>query len=149
MLTATGVGVFSSAYDVSMDGQPLTRWDHSWWRNRGSFTVEGQRYEVRGNVWSSEFTLTDQSGMTVATAGKLYRRQWTVSVGPRTYVFQRGAWWRQQYDLLQDGQPVGYIRRPSAWRSTTEADLPGLPPAVQVFTVAVALTVWDAANSGG
>jgi hypothetical protein len=149
MLRATRVGTFSSAYDITVDGQPVTRWDASWWRSGGSFTIDGQRYDVRGNLWGSEFSMTDQSGMTVATAGKLLRREWTVAMPPRTYVFRRGPWWRHHFDLLRDGRPAGYIRRPSAWRSDTEAELSTLPLAVQIFAIGIALTVWDAAASGG
>jgi hypothetical protein len=145
MLQATRVGAFSSAYHITLDGQPITRWDKSMWRTGGSFTVGGQRYEVRSNVWGTSFTMTDQSGATVATAENPNRRQWTVTSGGRTHEFRRRSWWRQQYDLVVGGQVVGFVRRPSGWRSTAVAELPAMPLATQVFAVAVALTAWDAA----
>jgi len=145
MLVATKDGGLSSAYDIAVDGQPVARWDGSVWRNGGSFTVQGQRYQVRGNLWGSEFTMTDGSGATVAAAGKVTRREWTVVTGGQTYQFRRPSWWRQRFDLLLGRQPVGFVRRPSSWRSTVQAELPTMPMAAQVFTVAVALTTWDAA----
>jgi hypothetical protein len=145
MLQATRVGVFSSAYDVTLDGQLVTRWDKSMWRTGGSFTVGRQRYEVRGKLMGSAYTMTDQSGATVATAKNPNRRQWTVAAGGRTYEFRRRSWWRQHYDLVVGDQAVGFVRRPSSWRSTAVAELPTMPLAAQVFAVAVALTTWDAA----
>jgi hypothetical protein len=143
VLQARRVSAWRSAYDITLDGHPVARWDRSAWRNGGSFTVQGQQYQVRSNVWGNDYTMTDQAGNTVATAGKLSRRQWTVITGGREYEFRRPSWWRQQYDLVLAGQPVGYVRRPSGWRSTVEAELPTMPLAAQIFTVAVALTVWD------
>jgi hypothetical protein len=145
MLQATKAGAFSSAYAITLDGRPVTRWDKSMWRTGGAFTLDGQRFEVRSNVWGTQYTMTDQSGATVATAGKVGRREWTVVAEGRTYAFRRTSWWRQQYDLMLGAQAVGFVRRPSAWRSAAEAVLPTMPVAAAVFTMAVALTSWDSA----
>jgi hypothetical protein len=143
MLEARKVGAFSPAYDILLDGRPLTRWEASWWRSRGAFTLDGQAYEVRGNGWGTQFTLLDQFGGAVATAGKLGRREWTLTAGGRTYQFRRASWWKQQEDLLLDGQPAGSILRPSMWRTAAQADLPTLPLPAQVFVFAIVLTMWD------
>jgi hypothetical protein len=34
------------------------------------------------------------------------------------------------------------------WRGDVAADLPGLPPAVQIFVLAVVLTMWDWSSGG-
>jgi hypothetical protein len=143
MLEARNAGAFSPAYDILLDGRPLTRWEASWWRSRGTFALDGQTYEVQGNRWGTQFTLLDQFGGTVATAGKLGRREWTVATGGRTYHFRRASWWRQQEDLILDGQPAGWIRRTSMWRRAAQADLPTLPRPAQVFVFAIVLTMWD------
>jgi hypothetical protein len=147
VLQATRVSAWKSAYDITLDGRPIARWDRSVWRSGGSFTVESHQYQVRSNTWGSEYTMIDQAGNTVATAGKLSRRQWTVVSGGREYEFRRASWWRQQYDLVLAGQAVGFVRRPSGWRSTVEAQLPTMPLAAQIFTLAVALTTWDNATA--
>lgn len=149
MLQAIRVGAFSSDYDITLDGQVVTRWDKSMWRNRGSFTVQGQRYEVRTTFWNTTFTMIDQVGRTVATAANPNRRQWTVVTEGQSYEFHRRRWWRQHYDLVVGGQPVGFVRRPSGWRSTVVAELPTMPLPAQVFAIAVALTTWDAAAAAG
>jgi len=148
MLQATRVGAFSSSYDITLDGQPLTRWHKSMWRVGGSFTLQGQRYDLRSNVWGTSFTMTDQLGAVVATAANPNRRQWTIMVGPHRYEFRRRSWWRQHHDLIVNGRAVGSVRRPSAWRSTAVADLPTMPLAAQVFALVVALTAWDTAAAG-
>ncbi len=147
MLRATKVSAWSSAYELNLDGMPVTRWDPSWWRSGGSFTVQGQQYRVRSNAWGNEFTMTDLAGNTVATAGKVNRREWTVIAGGREYAFRRTSWWRHQFDLLLDGRRAGFVRRPSSWRSTVDAELAAMPLTAQIFTVAVALTTWDNANA--
>lgn len=145
MLQATRVGTFSSSYDITVDGRVLTRWDKSTWRSGGSFTLDGRAYEVRSNVWGTAFTMTDQFGTTVAAATNPSHRQWSVESGGRTYQFRRRSWWRLEYELIVDGRVVGFLKRPSSWRSTAVAELPSLPLAVQVFALVVGLTVWDTA----
>ena len=143
MLEARRAGVFAARYDILLDGDALTRWDGSWWRAGGRFTLEGRPYEVSSKRWGSEFTLTDQTGAVVATAGRLGRRQWTLVTGGRTFQFRRASWWRQQEDLLLDDRPVGSVRLTSMWRGTARADLPGPPLPEQVFALAIVLTMWD------
>jgi hypothetical protein len=38
---------------------------------------------------------------------------------------------------------VGSVKRKSIWRGDAVADLPGLPPSVEVFVLAVVLTKWE------
>jgi hypothetical protein len=35
------------------------------------------------------------------------------------------------------------VKRTSLWRSDIVADLPGLPPPVQIFVLGVVITIWD------
>jgi len=147
MLEARRIGAFTARRDILLDGRPLTRWDGTW-RSGGAFTLDGQRYEVSSNFWGTEFTMTDQVGGVVATAGKLGRREWTLVAGGRTYQFRRPSWWRQQEDLLIDGRPVGSVRMTSLWRGTARADLPGLSLPAQVFALAIVFTTWEAEASG-
>jgi len=61
----------------------------------------------------------------------------------RTHQFRRTSAWRDDQELLVDGQRVGSIRRPSVWRTNAIADLPTLPLATQIFVLCVVLTMWD------
>jgi hypothetical protein len=44
---------------------------------------------------------------------------------------------------VRDGEPVGAIRRTSAWFGEAEAELPDLPVEIQIFVLVSLLAVWD------
>ena len=144
MLKARRTSLWRDRYDLVADGQPLATWDGRAWRSGGTFDLAGRRYDVKSNVWGTRFEMTDEMGMTVASADRVGRKRWTVEAGGRTYGFQRASWWRSEELLLADDRPAGSVRRVSTWRSDAVADLPGLPLPVQVFVVVVVLTMWDA-----
>jgi hypothetical protein len=152
MLEATKTSVWRRTYRLDADGQPLATWEGRLWRSGGVFDLAGRHYEVTANPWGSRFTMTDQFGMTVASAERVGRKRWTVAAGGRDYQFQRASILRKEERLVEDGKVVGAIRRRSAWRGDAVADLPGLPLPVQVFVLGVVLTKWDlesaAATSG-
>jgi hypothetical protein len=149
MVKATKVSVWSNHYHIDVDGRRVTTWNGSAWRSRGSFDLDGRTYQVRGNAWDTQFTMTDESGAVVAVAAKLGRREWTVTAGGQEYRFRRASAWRRDERLVVGGVDVGAIRRPSMWRSDIEADLPGLPVPVQIFTVGIVLTRWDRQAAAG
>jgi hypothetical protein len=144
MLEARKVSLWRNRYDIVADGRSLATWDGRVWRNGGSFDLAGRHYEVTSNLLGSRFELTDQVGMTVAAAERVGRKRWTVESGGRTYRFQRASWWRSEESLVVDGRTVGSVRRTRPWRGDAVADLPDLPLPVQVFVLAVVLTMWDA-----
>jgi hypothetical protein len=147
MLTARRAGILSTRYDITLDGRPLTRWDSATWRSGGSFTLDGRTFQVRSNFWGTEFTMTDDAGVTVAIAGKLSRRQWSIEIGGLRHDFRRPSWWRNHFDLVANGTAVGFVRRRSVWSHDVEAHLPTLSVAAQVFAVGVALTTWQNAET--
>lgn len=146
MLEARKTGVFKGHYEIVVDGRPVTTWEKSMWRNGGTFHLDGHRYEVRANAWGTRYTLT-RDDATMATAERVGRKRWSVDVGGHVHEFQRASMWRSEESLLRDGRPVGYIKRPSIWRSDAVADLPGLPVPVQIFALSVTLAKWDTAST--
>ena len=144
--------MWRNRYEIAADGQPLATWDGRAWRSGGTFALEGQRYAVKANVWGTRFELTDGAGQVVAGADRVGRRRWTVEAAGRVYRFAKPSWWRSDEVLVADGRPVGSVRRLRGWHGGAVADLPGLPPPVQVFVVVVVVTMWNAqvaASSGG
>lgn len=117
----------------------------------GSFDLDGHVYSVRANMWGSTYGMARDDGTPVATARHVGRKRWTVEAGDQTYEFQRASLWRTEQELRSGGQRVGSVRRTSRWRSDATADLPELPLAVQVFVLAVVLTMWNESDnaSGG
>src|SRR3954471_15113532 len=144
MLTAEKPSLWRSRYDVGVDGRHITRWEPSWWRSGGTFELDGQRYEVRGNAARSRFELIASTGRPLASAQRVGRKRWTVQAGDRTYQFRRASIWRGDQELLLGDQAVGSIRRVSMWRSSAVAELPGMPEPIQVFVLGVVLAMWDA-----
>jgi len=89
--------------------------------------------------------MVNQYGSRIASANHVGRTNWTVEADGRTYEFRRGSLWREEEELCSEGRRVGSVKRTSIWRGDAVADLPGLPPSVEVFVLAVVLTEWDSA----
>jgi hypothetical protein len=148
MLEARKVSVWSDRYAIRADGRQVAVWDGSLWTAGGRFELEGRRYRVRGNLWGSRYGMVDQDGVPVAVAKWVGRRRWTVEAAGRTYDFQRASLWREEQELRCDGRRLGSVKRTSIWRGDAVADLPGVPLPVQVFVLAVVLTMWDWSAAG-
>ncbi|GAA2616396.1 hypothetical protein GCM10010399_54140 [Dactylosporangium fulvum] len=144
MLQARKTSVWRSRYEVVADGRPVTTWDGAFWNNGGDFTLDGRRYEVRGNAWGSRFTMVDGSGAQLARAERVGRKRWTVEAGGRVHHFQRASVFGSEQELVTDGRRVGSVRCTSVWRGDVTADLPGLPLPVQIFVLGVAVAMWNA-----
>jgi hypothetical protein len=147
VLQATKASLWKNRYVIDLDGREVAVWDGSMWKVGGSFELEGQRYTVRANMWGSTYGMERDDGTGVATARHVGRKRWTVEAGGQTYDFQRASLWRADQELRSGGERVGSVRRTSMWRSDAVADLPGLPLPVQIFVLAVVLTVWNESNN--
>jgi hypothetical protein len=147
MVHAKRIGVWGTRYELSADGQPLGTWRSRAWRTGGTFDLAGRHYEVGGNLWGTRYTMTDESGRTVASADRVGRKRWTVVAGGRPYQFQRKSMWRFEEQLVTNEQTAGTVRRTSMWRGDAVADLPDLPLPVQVFVLVIVLTTWEAQSA--
>jgi len=148
MLEARKVSVWKDRYAISADGRQVAVWDGSLWTAGGRFELDGRRYEVRSNLWGSSYGMVGQYGAPVAVANRVGRKRWTVEATGRTYDFQRASLWREEQELRYAGQRLGSVRRTSIWRGDAVADLPGVPLPVQIFVLAVVLTMWDWSSGG-
>lgn len=159
MLHAKKVSLWKTRYEITDAGRVLATWEGSIWKSGGTFDLDGRRYEIRGNLWGSKFGMVTEDGedgedgTVVATADRVGRKRWTVETGGQIYEFQRASIWRQEEILCSAGRQLGTVKRTGLWRSDATADLPGLPVPVQIFVLAVVLTMWDhqsaAATAGG
>lgn len=147
-MEARKVSVWKDRYAISADGRQVAVWDGSLWTAGGRFELDGRRYEVRSNLWGSRYGMVGHDGAPFAAANRVVRKRWTVEAGGRTYEFQRASLWREEQELRSDGRRVGSVKRTSIWRGDAVADLPGVPLPVQIFVLAVVLTMWDW-NAGG
>ncbi len=143
MLTARKTGAFSREYRIEADDRLVTTFRPSWWRSGGTFTVEGHEYTIRQNFWGVRYGMAMADGTVVATADRVGRKLWSVDAEGRTLHFRRISIWSGDQAMVDGDREVGSIRRLSWWRGGALADLPELDPALQVFVVAVVLTMWD------
>jgi hypothetical protein len=145
MLHARREGAFKHSYDITGDdGTLITTWNPSTWRSKGEFVLDGTSYAVRSSGWAQQrVELLDRSGRQIADADRVGRKQWTISTDQGELTFRRASVWRGDQVLEVGGEPAGSIRRLGFWRTTAEADLPGLPPPVEVFALVVVLMMWE------
>ncbi|GAB7039344.1 MULTISPECIES: LURP-one-related/scramblase family protein [Catenuloplanes] len=144
MLTARKTSLWRDQYEIGADGRVLTTWSNSFWRQGGDFTLDGRSYRVRGSIMGRTFTMTEDGGEPLAEAGRVGRKRWTVTAGGHTYHFRRASFWSGDQELHDDTGRRGSIRRTGFWRTGVVADLPGLPPPVQVFVLGVVISMWNA-----
>ncbi|MFI5841839.1 hypothetical protein ACIA8K_19220 [Catenuloplanes sp. NPDC051500] len=143
MLSVTKTGFWGKGYRIDADGRELTTWDVSFWRSGGDFVLDGHPYRVRTSGWRNLFTMTDDQERILATATRVGRKRWTVEAGGHTYHFRRQSFWSGNQELHDDAGPRGIVRRSGFWQTTITADLPTLPPPVQVFVIGVVITMWN------
>ncbi|MBU2664551.1 hypothetical protein KOI35_13695 [Actinoplanes bogorensis] len=149
-LKAVRTGRWKNDYELTLDERPPIEWNSRTWSPGGEFDLDGRTYSVRSNAPATRYELVDQlTGAEVAAAGRVGRKNWSISSEGRTYDFQRASLWRLDEQLIVDGRPAGGIRRSALHRDDAEADLPGLPPHVQVFALMVVLAGWDQAAAAG
>jgi hypothetical protein len=144
VLRASRMGLLSTRYEITRDGTTLCTWKPSAFFGGGSFLLDGRRYDVARGGWSwRRYRLLDEAGGLVAMADAVGRAEWRLETGGVTYEFERQSLIRHEHVLIQDGTTAGSVRRIGTWRGEAEADLPGLPLAVQVFVLVSLLAVWD------
>ena len=144
MLRASRVGLLSTRYEITDDEAALCVWKPSPFFGGGGFELDGRHYDVARGGWTGRrYRLIDAAGRLVALADGVGRLSWTLESGGTTHEFERRSLFRHEHLLLRAGEPVGTVRRTSAWCGEAEADLPGLAREVQVFVLVSMLAVWD------
>jgi hypothetical protein len=144
VLRASRAGLLSTRYDITGDDTAICTWKPSAFIGGGTFELDGHRYDVARGGWTGRrYRLRDEAGHLVALADGVGRLAWTLESGGQVHTFERPSPWRRDQVLVRDGTPVGTVRRTSAWMGEAEAELPGLPLAVQVFVLVSLLAVWD------
>jgi hypothetical protein len=145
---------FSWDFYVVEDGRKIAFIDRHWFRERASFSLDGESYGVRRtSVVRGTFVL-EHAGSVLAEAIKpsSFRRSFDISVGADRYSLTAASAFRREFRLFRGGAPVGTINPVSVLgRSATAAFGDGIPRAVQLFVVFLVLVLWkraaDAASS--
>jgi len=155
MLTLIPAGWFSWSYRVLRDGADLTRIARPWFREQGSFVLEGVRYEVRRTGWLCGIFALERDGVLLAEATKpsVFRRAFEISVRDDRLDLRAASPFGRTFGLWRGSEPLGTVRPVSVWGRTATADFAaGVAPEVQLFVVFLVLVLWkraaDAAAAG-
>ena len=155
MFTVQPLGAFKSGFDlVDEAGGVVGTFRGSAWREHGEITVGQERMSFRRHG-GRRFTLEGASGV-LATAAKpsIWSGRWEITAGDRTYELAKRSWMSRAIQLRGRGQVLGEVQPKSAFSAKAAVELPAeLPLPVQVFVIAVVLTLWrrdeSAAAAGG
>lgn len=120
----------------------MTTFSPKSWSAGGHFSLDGRDYDLRSNMWGNTYALVADDETPVATAERVGRRRWSVHADGTLYEFRRVSFWTWDQALMVDGREAGVIKRVSAWKADATAELPGLALPLQVFVLAVVLTMW-------
>jgi hypothetical protein len=146
-MEAHKISVWKSRYRVTDGDREITTWDSSTWKSGGDFVLDGQHFQVRSNTWGSRYTMTDDSGAVLASAGRVGRKRWSVEAGDRTYHFRRRSFWGREEEMVLGDTRVGSVRRTSYWRGDISVELPTLSRPLQLFVLGVVISMWDAQDA--
>jgi hypothetical protein len=152
-------GTFKNGFDLVDDaGRELGSFHGSAWRERGEISADGQLAGFRRDG-GRRFALDGPGGeLAVARKPSAWSGRWVVETGDREYELVKRSWLSRSFELRSGDQAVGSVHPKGVFSGKAAVHLPAeLPPAVQVFVVAVVLTLWRresaaagaAAASGG
>lgn len=158
MPTVRPHGTFKNGFDLLDDaGRELGTFHGSAWRERGEITADGQLAGFRRDG-GRRFALDGPGGeLAAAEKPSVWSGRWVIEAGGRAYELAKRSWLSRSFELRRGEEVVGSVH-PKGFGSKAVVDLPAeLPPAVQLFVVAVVLTLWRresaaagaAAASGG
>ena len=154
MLTVRSHGSWKHGFDVlDESGTPVGTFEGSAWRERGRIRAAGQEWEFRRERYR-RLSLAGPRGV-YATAERVsaWSGRWQLLAGGRPYELAKAGWFSRRYQLKADGAVVGELSPRGVFGTKADVTLPPeFPPAVQVFAVAVVMTLWrreQAAASGG
>ncbi len=142
MATVRPHGTFRNGFDLVDDaGRELGSFQGSAWREHGEVTAGGELAGFRRDG-GRRFVLDGRAGeLAAADKPSMWSGRWVVHAGGQAYELARSSWLSRSVELRRGDQVVGAVH-PKGLGSKAVVDLPAeLPPAVQVFVVAVVLTL--------
>lgn len=156
MLTATPRHWFSWDYTLTRDAHHLADLDISWWREKGTLTVDGQPYSVyRERLLSGRFIL-ESNGAVLASAHKpsSLRRRLLIEHAGRQYELKPRDMFTRTFELREGSTVIGSLSAKGVFTRRMNVDLPEtLPLAVRVFVTWLTVVLWkrdsDGAAAGG
>ena len=145
MLQVVPTHWYSSDFTVRQASKPVADVDVSWWREKGTVTIEGVRYEAyRDGVLTGTFVL-ERNGAVIARAEKpsAFFRKYLVRHGDREYALNARSAFRRAFVLLDGTREIGTIEPASALTRGAIANLPdSWPLPIRAFVIWLTMIQW-------
>jgi hypothetical protein len=142
--------IFSWAFTIRRDGEPVAEIDPAWFGERAAVTAAGESYTLtQESLLRGEFAM--RSGdQVVASARKpsVFARAFEVDLPGRRFELSAITPWGNDFGLFEGGSRLGQIGRAGwlGWKSVI--DLPEeVPTHEQVFLFWLVLLLWRRAAS--
>ena len=145
MLHVRARSVFSNHYEILEGGRVLTTVNIRWFREAGSFRLDGERYSVgrRGLMFGAFFLEGPDAVLATADKPSAFFRRFVVQVGDDVYELAARSAFLRAFDLRLGRRRVGSVEPKSIFTRSARADLPDdLPVPVQVFLTWLVLLLW-------
>jgi hypothetical protein len=144
MLRIQPHGSFKRGFDVVDErGSVVGAFEGSPWREGGRIRAGGQEWEFRRERYRRLVLALPQGEFAAADRVSAWSGRWELTTGGRTYELAKAAWYSQRYELRVGAAVVGELHPRGVFGNKADVALPPeLPPAVQVFVVAVVMTLW-------
>jgi hypothetical protein len=149
MLTVRSHGSWKRGFDVLDErGAVVGVFEGSAWRERGRIRAGDQEWEFRRERYRRLSLAGPQGVYATAERASVWSGRWQFTAGGRTYELAKAAWYSRRYQLRAGDAVAGELSPRGVFGNHAEASLPPeLPPAVQVFVIAVVMTLWRRENS--
>jgi len=149
MLQVVPTHWYSWDFRVTDESRRVAEIAMSWWREKGTLTVDGATYPVyREGAMSGAFVL-EQHGGVLARAEKpsFFRRDLVIRHDGREFTLRPKSAFRRGFALVEGSRDVGSLELQNAFTRNAVADLPhDLPLPVRAFIVWLMLISWKRAQ---
>ena len=154
-MQAIPVSLLSWKFEIRDGGQRVCRIEQSFFRERGSFFLDGRTYTLgRAAGWGDYWVCKGgEAGRILASADKVsfFGRRFDVEIEGDRFELVPKSMFSLGFDLRRDGETIGTIRRAGIFTRKMDIDLPeDLPISLRVFLVWLVLMMFRrSSNSQG
>jgi len=126
----------NTRFSVRRADQELTNLAITLFRNRGSFELDGERFDIEPTSFFRMDAEMKRAGSVIARARQpnFFRRRFEVSSAGHHLVMESRSWRGRKYALLLGTQEVGWIHRVGMTGKRMKLEFPDeVPVVLQVF----------------
>jgi hypothetical protein len=135
---------FSWEFTMTDGGRTLARLETSWWREKGTLTVEGVEHRAYRESLFGDFVL-ESGGATVARATKpsAFQRKFVITHNGVEYTLRSHSPFRRSFVVLQGDRAIGSIAPDGVFSRKADVDLPDdLSLPLKAFILWLTVLLW-------